>query len=545
MKTLKYILLTVLIIELGINSCSKEDKITESYISNPNAVQIKISVNDNSIDENNTKSNPVSNDSNTRKAFNDRDQITISTNNNQTATYTLNNNTWVPSDATKYIKWENSEITFSAFYPTNTKNNNAGINTFTLPYDQSTSEKIASADYMTAITASKKQSDSPIEINFTRKTALLNIKISEFGTQYTESQKKVSNVKIYSANTSLSDETNVGITPYTNTESDGYSIEGTVYSAIVLPTDATEGETFITLTDGAGNQATAINIPEAKAGYCYTYRLITGKNKISIINAKKVPWTESTTITEDAENIINTPFGDPAFETAVITEMKKVNSNLTMSSINTTISDQKTALAGIDSLCASSLDIKSLSGIEYLTGLTYLDCSRNRLTELDISDNIELKYLDCQDNNLTTLIMPDDTLLTELYCYYNSLTKLDVSKNTGLTSLHCFSNNLTELDVSNNKGLIYFVCDNNRMKELNVSNNKGLIYLCCNNNRLLKLNFSDVSATTDYYLVCGNQTSNGSNSQDIALTLKGSQIDHWNVQLSRQRENTNVTIVIP
>ena len=517
MKKLKYIIMEILIPGLGLNSCSKDNGITESYINDLNAVQIIVYVNNNKV-----KSNPVSNDSDTRKTFKDKDKITVSTNDGQSAIYTLNSYTWNPSDATKYIKWENSAMIFSAFYPAHTEDNNAGINTFTLPIDQSTSDKIASADYMTAITASKKQSDSPIDIKFIRKTALINIKISEFGNQYSETQKKISNVKIYSAKINLKSSLSTPITPYTTTEIDGYGKKSTVYSAIVLPTNATEGKTFITLIDGAKNQATAINIPEAKAGYSYTYLIKVGKNKISIISAKEIPWIKGTTITEDAENRLNTPFGDSTFEAAVITKMKEMNSSLTITSINTTISDQKTALAGIDSLCIYSLNIKSLSGIEYLTGLTYLDC---------------------QDNKLTKLIMPDDTLLTELYCYNNSLKELDVSKNTGLTYLYCYSNSLTKLNVSNNKELTTLSCDYNILTELDVSNNIVLKNLYCNNNRLSTLNYSNISATTDYTLYCGHQTSDGTNSQDLILTLDTGQVNYWNNPLSRHRKNTNVIIV--
>ena len=72
-------------------------------------------------------------------------------------------------------------------------------------------------------------------------------------------------------------------------------------------------------------------------------------------------------------------------------------------------------------------NIKSLDGIQYFTNLTYLDCSTNELTSLDISKN---------------------TALTGLYCDYNKLTSLDVSKNTALEYLNCYNNQIEELDLS-------------------------------------------------------------------------------------------------
>ena len=59
--------------------------------------------------------------------------------------------------------------------------------------------------------------------------------------------------------------------------------------------------------------------------------------------------------------------------------------------------------------------ISDLTGIEAFTSLTYLECSANLLTSLDVSQN---------------------TALTDLNCYDNPLTSLDVSQNTALYSLY-------------------------------------------------------------------------------------------------------------
>jgi len=72
--------------------------------------------------------------------------------------------------------------------------------------------------------------------------------------------------------------------------------------------------------------------------------------------------------------------------------------------------------------------IKDLTGIEYFTSLTSLDCSFNELTTLDVSKNVNLGLL---------------------YCFNNQLTSLDISGNTNLMNLSCDNNPLTELDVSN------------------------------------------------------------------------------------------------
>ncbi|MCH7534283.1 MAG: T9SS type A sorting domain-containing protein [Bacteroidetes bacterium] len=72
--------------------------------------------------------------------------------------------------------------------------------------------------------------------------------------------------------------------------------------------------------------------------------------------------------------------------------------------------------------------ITDLTGIEAFTALTWLDCTYNFITSLDVST--------C-------------TALTTLYCFENSLTSLDVSNNTALITLSCSGNLLTSLDVRN------------------------------------------------------------------------------------------------
>ena len=79
------------------------------------------------------------------------------------------------------------------------------------------------------------------------------------------------------------------------------------------------------------------------------------------------------------------------------------------------------------------MNIVSLQGIEYFTALTYLGCSDNQLTTLDVSNN---------------------TALTGLECSSNQLTELDLSNNPNLVVLKCDNNNFTELDCSHGRVMI-------------------------------------------------------------------------------------------
>ena len=155
------------------------------------------------------------------------------------------------------------------------------------------------------------------------------------------------------------------------------------------------------------------------------------------------------------------------------------------------------------------------------TKLTYLNCNRNSLTKLDVSQNTELTelrcdfnsltelglnteltVLHCQSNSLPKLYVSQNTKLTELWCGNNQLTELDVSKNTELTELPCYHNQLTELDVSKNTKLTKLSCGTNQLKELDVSKNTKLTQLLCEYNQLKEL---DVSLNTELtYLDCNS-----------------------------------------
>ena len=124
----------------------------------------------------------------------------------------------------------------------------------------------------------------------------------------------------------------------------------------------------------------------------------------------------------------------------------------------------KSEIKGITTLTVPSRNISSLSGIEYFTELSVLDCHDNQLTALDVSKNTKLTTLYCFSNKLTTLDVSKNTELTELYCPFNKLTALDVSKNTKLTVLHCINNQLTALNVSKAVNLKELSCAYNKIK---------------------------------------------------------------------------------
>jgi len=161
--------------------------------------------------------------------------------------------------------------------------------------------------------------------------------------------------------------------------------------------------------------------------------------------------------------------------------------------------------------------ISDLTGIEDFTALTFLDCSNNNLTSLDVSQNTALTHLNCESNLLTSLDVTQNTALEYLGCGDNQLTNLDVSQNASLTELHCDSNIwLTSLDVSQNTALTYLDCSWNQLTSLDVSQNTALTELRCQYNQLTNLDVSQNTALT--WLICDhNQLTSLDVSQHTAL----------------------------
>ena len=122
--------------------------------------------------------------------------------------------------------------------------------------------------------------------------------------------------------------------------------------------------------------------------------------------------------------------------------------------------------ARVRELRVNHLNISSLKGIEYFTAITWLVCSENNLTTLDLSNNKRLNVLYCSTNHLASLKVSGNTKLEWLDCVDNQLTSLDVSNNTELQQLSCTNNQLSTLDVSKNTKLIKLLCANNPLTAL-------------------------------------------------------------------------------
>lgn len=148
----------------------------------------------------------------------------------------------------------------------------------------------------------------------------------------------------------------------------------------------------------------------------------------------------STQAEEDAVAIDATNFPDGAFRQYVADNFDKDKDG----ALN------QTERNAVKEIRISNSGCTSLQGLKYFSKLTDLFCSDNNLTELDVSENPELKRLICYNNSLTSLNLNKNTKLGSLNCNNNKLTVLDLRENKSLSWLRCNNNCLTSLDLRNN-----------------------------------------------------------------------------------------------
>jgi Leucine-rich repeat (LRR) protein len=126
--------------------------------------------------------------------------------------------------------------------------------------------------------------------------------------------------------------------------------------------------------------------------------------------------------------------------------------------------------------------IANLTGVQYFTSLTYLDCGNNQIASLPALPN-SITYLDCSYTFLTSLpALPNS--LKYFNCSNNSLTSLPVLPNS-INYLGCISNSLTTLPTLPTI-LDTLLCGANHLTSLPSLPN-SLIYLYCPSNSLTTL----------------------------------------------------------
>ncbi|MDR2775543.1 MAG: hypothetical protein LBC19_12540 [Tannerella sp.] len=130
--------------------------------------------------------------------------------------------------------------------------------------------------------------------------------------------------------------------------------------------------------------------------------------------------------------------------------------------------------------------ITSLKGIQYFTALETLNCSRNPINALDLTQNTALVLLTCDGCEFESIDLSKNTALNCLNCSENYYLKsLNLSNNTNLLVLYCNDNqNLASLNLDGNTNLQVLSFNRNpTISSLNLSRNTNLRELQCIYNR--------------------------------------------------------------
>ncbi len=237
------------------------------------------------------------------------------------------------------------------------------------------------------------------------------------------------------------------------------------------------------------NQLSALDVANGN-NTNFTSFFATNNSNLTCINVDNVAWSTSNWTNIDAQSFFATDCNityvpDDNFEQALIDL-----------GYDTGALDDYVPTVNIETLTGlvvSGKSISDLTGIEDFVALTFLDCSNNSLTNLDVTQNIALTYLNCFNNQLTGLDITQNIALTNLRLPTNQLASLDVTQNVALTDLILSDNQLTSLNVTQNIALTTLSFDNNQVTSIDVTLNTALTSLLCDNNLLINL---DVTQNT-------------------------------------------------
>lgn len=204
-------------------------------------------------------------------------------------------------------------------------------------------------------------------------------------------------------------------------------------------------------------------------------------------------------------------------------EILNIANNASLKTLDVTNNTKLKKLScGADGNAGHETILESLTLPSPPSSIEELDCSRTKLTSLNLHDCTGLKFLKinfarnlgelvlpsdptnngknlvqtitCDNCNLSTLDLSNCVLLRRLECSNNVLTGLDLSTCTVLDTLSCgnplaYSDSKfnkfgrAKLDLSHNLTLKWLECMNLDISELNLSNHSQLEYINCGLNR--------------------------------------------------------------
>ena len=448
------------------------------------------------------------------------------------AAYTYSNgNLNAPAGSEVYWDSKDSRLSVYAYYPYAASIADNSAYAFAVEANQSEEENFYNSDFIAAKAENIAPQENAVSLTFTH--SLSKVMVSLVAGEGISAEELAAAEKAFTINglatngtiniatgAATAGSTKAAITPLEN--------NGSNYAAIVYPQ---EGAISFNLTLGGEIFSYTTNI-DFEAGYQYQFNLTINtweSPEMTLKDTTISPWKDGGTTDGQMTNIIT--FSDSNFKDYIVSNYDTDNDG--------EISYAEAEAA--TSIIVDNMGIASLDELKYFSNLTHLECQRNQISSLDVTQNKKLKSLKCFDTDITVLDISQNAELNYLECFRAKLTNLDVSNNPLLIYLYCGDNKITSLDVSNNIMLEHlhiggtefasidlsnninlealfcgysklttidltknvelrvFEIHNANIAELNVSNNTKLYRLQCENNQLTTLDVSNNTSLTDLY----------------------------------------------
>lgn len=276
---------------LFLAGCTTDSDTQNTWFSDPSAVRISASVGSTF-----TRSNPTAGLDEGLKSFNSGDKIGV-TSGGTSVIYSFDGTDWLPGSNTDYLVWDTKNMSFQCWYPADGKNS---FETGYIQADQSDAQKIVNSDYMAAeIKPASIPEDKVLKVELERKTARLILNISHFNAQFAD-VAKIDHVNIISkASTDADEASTVTINPFPVAGEDGEVGEvGTTYTALVAP-GAIEAKLYLPSGEAATTPL-VVKTNALEAGKSYTYKLIVGKDAVTIDDMTVAEWKPGETTSGEA-----------------------------------------------------------------------------------------------------------------------------------------------------------------------------------------------------------------------------------------------------
>jgi hypothetical protein len=145
-------------------------------------------------------------------------------------------------------------------------------------------------------------------------------------------------------------------------------------------------------------------------------------------------------------------------------------------------------------------NISTIQGIEAFTNLVWFRCTKNNLTSVDLSSNVNLDKLQIGENQLTSLDVSMLTNLVWLVCNNNFLTSLNVLPLVNLEEFNCSYNQLTSIDVTTLSNIYTLDMSYNQLSSVDLSGSESVVQLILQNNQLASLDLSNLTNAGSAFL---------------------------------------------